>query len=58
MARANVNFWDSTGEKDLVLACGGTEDDKHMVEMELVTDAATPYGECPICGNRSFLGRA
>ena len=38
-----------------LLACGGTDDDPHMVEMQMVWDAETPYGVCPECGHRAFL---
>lgn len=42
-------------ELSRVLACGGTDGDPHMVEMEMVFDAETPYGVCPNCGHRAFL---
>jgi len=53
---ARVSNWDEFGDGyELVLACGGDEDDDHMVPMEMNWDAATPHGECPVCGNIAFL---
>lgn len=55
---ARPEFWDEIGPGfERVFACGGTEDDPHMVPMEFVEDAATPYAECthPDCTNRAFL---
>jgi hypothetical protein len=44
------------GERpNYTLACGGTEDDPHMVEMEFNPDAATPHWVCPECGSTSWV---
>lgn len=42
-------------QPDYTLACGGTEEDPHMVEMEFNSDAATPNWVCPECGSRSWV---
>lgn len=53
---AHADYFEDYGEGySQVIACGGTDDDPHMIPMKMVFDAATPYGVCPKCGSRSFL---
>jgi len=42
-------------EPDYTMACGGDDEDSHMVEMEFEPDAATPHWVCPECGSRSWV---
>jgi predicted RNA-binding Zn-ribbon protein involved in translation (DUF1610 family) len=42
-------------DPNYTLACGGTEEDNHMVKMEFEPDAATPHWVCPECGHKSWV---
>lgn len=54
VAHANL-LVDDCEDYDQVVACGGTKENPHMMQMEFVDGDAARYARCPKCGSRTFL---